>query len=363
MLQIEEKITRVRNLMDDLELEAVAFITQANFAWVTGGADNHVGLGTEMGASAVVITHDRAFILCSNIEEARMRDEESGQLGLEVFSFPWWEAGFEDSITVFADTDEWAADVPFGERPSIEGFMYPLRAALSEEEVAHYKVLGKLTGLALKQTADSIEIGQTEHEVAGTLSKVLMAYGVFPTTILVAADERINRYRHPIPTDARLKQICMIVVGARWRGLICSATRMVHFGKVPPELMRKHIAVSTIEAVMRARTVPGETIGDIIAATIHAYETTGYPNEWKLHHQGGPTGYKPREFLASPGHVEVVVPYQAFAWNPSITGTKCEDTVLAMEPYPEVLTLTPDWPTVEVESPVGLVTRPDIMRK
>jgi len=54
----------------------------------------------------------------------------------------------------------------------------------------------------------------------------------------------------------------------------------------------------------------------------------GFADEWKLHHQGGPAGYEPREFVATPITDNVISAGQVFAWNPSITGgVKSEDTV------------------------------------
>ena len=49
--------------------------------------------------------------------------------------------------------------------------------------------------------------------------------------------------------------------------------------------------------------------------------------------------------------------HQAFAWNPSIAGTKSEDTVLITHSGAEVLTQTPDLPVLESDS----IERPDIL--
>ncbi len=80
-----------------------------------------------------------------------------------------------------------------------------------------------------------------------------------------------------------------------------------------------------------------------------AYAIAGLPDEWRLHHQGGAAGYEPREYLALPGSQDEVHEGQAFAWNPSITGTKMEDTMLVGEEINEVLTEIPDWPTIPVD--------------
>jgi antitoxin VapB len=78
-----------------------------------------------------------------------------------------------------------------------------------------------------------------------------------------------------------------------------------------------------------------------------AYAQFGYPDEYRLHHQGGSAGYEPREFLATPGVAAQVSPGQAYAWNPSITGCKVEDTVLITESGPEVMTEMAGWPMID----------------
>ena len=55
-------------------------------------------------------------------------------------------------------------------------------------------------------------------------------------------------------------------------------------------------------------------------------------------HQGGPCGYQGRDYLGSPTAPGVVLENQPFAWNPSITGTKSEDTILATVAGPEIIT-------------------------
>jgi creatinase/prolidase-like protein len=59
---------------------------------------------------------------------------------------------------------------------------------------------------------------------------------------------------------------------------------------------------------------------------------------WRLHHQGGTTGYGSREIIATPDTHDPIVAGNAFAWNPSITGYKSEETFVLTEGGPEVVT-------------------------
>ena len=76
-----------------------------------------------------------------------------------------------------------------------------------------------------------------------------------------------------------------------------------------------------------------------------AYAGAGYADEWQLHHQGGACGYDGRDYLGTPTCQETVVSNQAFAWNPSIAGTKSEDTVLVTNQGHEILSIADGWPT------------------
>lgn len=358
-----EKLERIHSLLDKLSLQAVAFTTQANFAWATGGADNHVGLATEAGAAALVVARDRAAILTNNIEQPRIAAEEAAGLDIEVLAQQWWEEDLSAAITAWAGSEDWAADIPLAGRPSVEPHMYDLRVKLTEAEIDSYRRLGRMAGLAMTEAVARLERGMTESEAAGVLAQELISRSLTPHVLLVAADERLANYRHPIPREKRIERICMLSTGARWKGLICSITRIVHFGTPPEELMERHRAVCMVDAAFITHTIPGETIGDAVQMGLRAYAEQGYGDEWMRLHQGGPTGYKPREFRGLPDSPQTIEPFQPFAWNPTITGTKSEDTILAAEPLPEVLTHTPDWPAVKVEIPGGVLERPDILIK
>ena len=54
-------------------------------------------------------------------------------------------------------------------------------------------------------------------------------------------------------------------------------------------------------------------------------------------HQGGSTGYGSREVIATPRTADPIEVGQAFAWNPSITGAKAEETFVLTDAGPEVV--------------------------
>jgi Xaa-Pro aminopeptidase len=152
----------------------------------------------------------------------------------------------------------------------------------------------------------------------------------------------------------------VVICGRKW-GLIVSLTRLVHLGRIPKELRKKHQAVVRVDTAFIANTRPGIVVGDVFRKGVQAYLDNGFPGEWRLHHQGGPTGYAGRDYKATSEEKRAVQLPQAFAWNPSIRGTKSEDTIIALPDKTEIISNTPDWPMLTVEYGNLRWERPDIL--
>jgi len=197
--------------------------------------------------------------------------------------------------------------------------------------------------------------------MAAMLSGAAQKRGVLPIVNLIATDERIYRFRHPLPTDKKLSKYAMLVLCGRKDGLVCSLTRLIHFGPLPDDIKKKAEKVAYIDASMIAATRPGKTVAEIFQITKEAYAKVGFADEWKLHHQGGPAGYEPREILANDKTDIPVGIGQTYAWNPSITGCKSEDTILVDNNGNEILSVIEDWPIINVEIENQIIQRPAIL--
>ena len=203
--------------------------------------------------------------------------------------------------------------------------------------------------------------GSSEHEIAARVSHALVRRGVTPIVLQVAVDARIFAYRHALPTDACLSTYAMLSFCGRRDGLVCSLTRLVHFGALSAELSRKEEAVARVDASLLRASVPGAGLRDLFDVAVRAYKSTGYDGEWRHHHQGGVAGYEPREILATPASEEALAANHVVAWNPTIRGTKSEDTALIAEAGAEVLTEMPGWPVFELEEGGRTLRRPRVL--
>ena len=153
----------------------------------------------------------------------------------------------------------------------------------------------------------------------------------------------------------------MLVTCARRGGLIASLSRIVCAGSVPDELRRRTDAVARVNARLLAATRPGAVGSELYAAAAAAYNEEGFEGEERLHHQGGACGYRTRDWVAHPASAETVQVEQAFAWNPSITGTKAEETCMASAEGVEILTTTPEWPHIPVRLDGREFPTPDVL--
>ncbi len=360
--EIREKKTRVRRLLEKLELDGIYLKKQSNFSWLTGGGLNVVGIAVELGVAGLLITPEAEFVVCSNIEAPRMEKEEQlEEQGYRIHSFPWYEDGEAAMVRELAGGGRIGADHGFPGASDISGKINPLRYSLTFWEVERYKEIGLLTSVAIEETARNVRPGDRECCVVGRLAERLWENRLDYITTFCAADERISEFRHPIATEKRIGKRAMLCVNARRQGLIVSLTRFVQFGAVPGELRRKYDANVLIDCTLMAHTVAGKPVVEAFKKGIAAYEQTGYPQEYKFHHQGGAIGYVGRDYKVNFWTEEVVRENQAFAWNPSITGSKSEDTMIASSGGPVLLSKPVSFPELAIEVGGYTFSRPDIL--
>lgn len=362
--EIKEKERRVREFLRSKGLKALLLKRQANFSWMTCGGLNLVGITTEFGATTLLITENSKFVITNNIEAPRMIDEEGlEKQGFVVKPFPWHEDQEVSIVKEIVGGGPLGSDSPFPNAIMLTEDIARLRYSLTPEEQKRYQWLGKRVSLALEKTMFKTRKGEKESAVVGRLCKELWKDRIDPITLMSAADDRVSNFRHPIPTEKRIEKYLMVSVNARKWGLIVSLTRFVHFGKIPDEIKRKYEANVFIDCTMMAHTRPGIPAREVLQKAIEAYKAKGYPEEWKLHHQGGSIGYTGRDYRTNFNTPDIVQENQAFTWNPSITGTKSEDTILATSNGPKMVTYPILYPALNIEVENISFTRPDILEK
>lgn len=344
------RASRLDDYLDRQDLEALWFARPGGFTWLVGGS-NVIDRDADIGIAAA--GYDGTFrVVTSNVEAERLRQEELSDV-VSVESFPWHERWIVEAVTNRSPTPAAADfDVPGFDTIDIDRLRYPL----SEHGVDRYRLLGRDAAAAVEKVCRELDAEDLERDVARAIETELSSGGMNAPVVLVGGAERAGSYRHFTPTDAPLGSYVLVSVTAERDGLYASLTRTVAFD--PPEwLLDRHRAAMRIEATALAATRAAAlgvldgtgTSGDVFAAIREAYDTLGFEGEWRHHHQGGVTGYAAREWVATPAGTEPVREPMAYAWNPTVQGTKSEDTHLIAGDRTETLTTTGAWPTRTVE--------------
>lgn len=343
--ELEYKHKQVVDWLRANHIAGVLIRRNENVAWLTGGAvEVRVLTPNETGVAALLVTNDgKRYYFTTENEAPRLKDEEFGALDFEPVIFPWYADDTGEAAMRLA-SGPIASDTPLpGAGPAN---LFPLRASLSETEIARYRWLGEQTAAATVESLEVVKPGFSEYDLEAITAANLLRRGILPSVYLFAADERILQYKHAVARGKRVERYAMLNLCARKWGLAVSITRFVHFGALPEELAGRFRSAAQVNAALLHASRAGATSAELFKVAQAAYEAEGYPGEERFHHQGGPTGYWEREWVATPKGTETVVNRQAFAWNPSIRGGKAEDTVILRDGKIEWLTATPELPVI-----------------
>lgn len=368
------RVALVQAFLRERGLDGVLLTRPDNFAMATGGKRNYIWTFTDLGSNALFVDKDgRVSFVGNNIEEGRLRDEELGALGTAFHAFHWWDDSAAACVKRTFSGNIASDDGSVGE--NVHGAMAGLRALLTETELEKYRVLGRLAAEAMEATLATIQAGDTEADIAARLIAEGAKRRCGVPVALIAADERISLYRHPLPTvgpllsggiaERRVAKYVMVVGCFLREGLVVSLTRFKRVTELPEELTGRFARICAVDALMQEATQPGRTLGQVFDACAAAYAAQGFsPTEWHNHHQGGATGYAGRTAKGRPGETFPVldthwpkqaaailgheVPFgAAFAWNPSGPGVKSEDTfILLPDGRREIVSRTPALPEV-----------------
>lgn len=327
---------RLDAYLDRTDTAAVWFARPNAFAWLTGG-DNVVDYAADIGVAAAGYDGESLRVVTDDIEAERLADEELPDDAV-VEEFPWYADDLADALAERSPTPAAADfDVPGFDRVDVSA----LRQPLTDRDVETYRALGADAAEAVETVARDVDPYTTEAEAAAALTGELADKGARAPVSLVASAERAQRYRHFTPTDVELGDYALLSVTAHRDGLAASVTRAVRFDAPEWYDERQEAAMrvaSTALAATREVGRAGGTAGDVFAHVQDAYAEAGYDGEWRRHHQGGAAGFAGREWIATPDAEDDVTLPMGYAWNPTVQGTKTEDTWLVTEDGFECLT-------------------------
>lgn len=330
----------------------------ATLTWLLD-ARVHVPQTLDTACLDVVVDLDggqRLTVVTNAIEAPRLRDTELADLPAEWLVVPWWES--RDGVLPHGPTV--GSDRPLGDSVPVGPDLARVRRILTSRQQTRLHAVCADAAAAATATSGRIEPGTSEYAAAGLLAAELMARELDPVVLLVGGDERIGPHRHPLPTARPVGRRAMLVCCARRHGLIASVTRIVSFGALGDAEQDTYARLLQVEQAFLDATAAGVPIGETVDAGTAAYAANGFDaDEWQRHHQGGFSGFQPREYPAHHRSGDIVEEGAVVAWNPSGGGWKVEDTCLVGAAGPEPLVDDGAWPMVAVggRSRPGLLAR------
>lgn len=354
---VTEKTEIVRAYVRSRGKKGAVLSSVENFAWITSGGRSYIALTDSIGSAWAVITNDDIYVITKNIEAARLKKEEL-PANLKVIEFDWFSDPNNAVKKIIDDQN-----VLFEDDPQFADFLLKSRIRLSEYEIKRYAEVGKKSAIALEKAMKRIKPDMSELEGKGLIEQELANAGLDSLLVLVFGDESRTTYRHNLPRNVKIGNRCFGSVCAKKYGLIISSTRTIEFER--DEKFEKQYSVNMkVDAEILDATYRSNSMGQIFFEIEKIYSSHGYPDEWKFHHQGGIASYKTREVVATPHMPFEISDRMAFAWNPTINGTKLEDTYVKTKEGMVLLSVDEksDWPYKEVEVNGRIYKRPDILK-
>ncbi len=354
---VSKKIEKVRTYAHSRGKKGAVISSVENFAWLTSGARSYIALTDSIGSAWLLVTDDDAYVITKNIETERLKKEELPG-NLRVIEFEWF---LDPNTAIKKIIDD--QNVLFEADPEFASFLLNSRIKLSEYEIQRYAQVGEKSAIALERAMRKITPEMTELQGKGVIEHELANEGLDSLLVLVFGDESRTTYRHNLPRNVKIGKRCFGSICAKMYGLVISSTRTIEFEK-DEKFESQYMANMQVESEILDATYRANSMGQVFFEIEKSYSSHGYPDEWKLHHQGGIAGYKTREIVATPHMPFQISDGMAFAWNPTITGTKLEDTYVRTESGMKLLSVDENskWPYYEVKINGRSYKRPQILK-
>lgn len=349
-----EKISKLRALIVENKLSALILRRNPNLAWVISGR-SHVPTTIDAACFDLVVTEKSVYAVTNAIEAPRLAAEEF-PTGLEIKVVQWWEGrahGLPENAAI-------GSDQPGAGLRDLGTEIEILRASLDEYDRTRIAAISSRAAIALSEAMREVESSDREIDVAARITSALWHHNLEISFLGVAGESRVKKFRHPLPTDALIGNRASASICAKEKGLISSVTRIVTFGELNATEEKEYESILEVEADLLDATAIGSPFSSVIDVATRSYGAHGFDSdEWHRHHQGGPSGFMPRDWPATQMSSRLIQDNQVIAWNPTGKGWKVEETLLTHKDGNIILRGGDQWPTRTVRGRI----RPDLLRK
>jgi Xaa-Pro aminopeptidase len=358
---IDSRQTEIAALLRELGVEGLLITEPENFSWLTGGGSART-LIDPAAAPCLFFTPDQRWVLCCNVDSQRIFDEEVDGLGFLLKEWPWhW--GREQLLSDLCHGRKVAVDQQRTGAEFIGERLRRRRRVMDRYEQACFAALGQNLIHALEATCRTLNVGETEREIAGQISHRMLHRGVQPLVVSVAADGRSRLYRQPGFTSIPVKKYVIVSATARKYGLYATASRSVCFGDVSPELRQEHDAANKVSAAYIAATWPDAVPREILQTGRRIYQVCEFEHEWQLAPQGWITGRTPVELALTPKKEDLFLAGWTVTWRASAGAALSCDTFIVSDDGPISVTPVEYWPLRRIRISGAEFLRPEILQR
>jgi Xaa-Pro aminopeptidase len=354
----KERRSQLRLWMAGRGFDAVLLSRRDHFAWLTAGGDNRVLNSTELGFGHLLLTQEKQYLLAHTMDALRLFEEQAPGQGYELLPLRWYEGDPRVKALELAH-GRVAGDTYLPGIEEVSEELGWLHFPLASLEITRLRWLARQTETIVEEMAMEVLPGMREAEIAAQMQARFALASIDLDVLIIGSDERIFKYRHPLPTGKTVDRYLLLHPAARRWGLHANITRSLHFGPPPAAVAGAYSAVATVEGRLLSILRPGLKFAEILACQKSWYADLGMPEEWRGHFQGGPTGY----IVVDAGRclgATALVQNQSFDWFITATGAKVEELSLLSEKGMEILSYRGGWPGREIHTPQGTWTVPDL---
>lgn len=359
---LEEKLSRVIGLVEELSLRGLIIASDSMNKWFLG-----------KGVSAITVISDRAArIYVPVLEYTRVRDHVSRVKNIEVIAyyqrysveppedFQLYRGGADDIIKKeLSVRGAFGCDYSYlgkrflellsGKCVDVSEDLSRIRAVKTQAEIEAIARAAEIASKAFVDVARNIREGVSERELAAELDRASRLHGsegyAFP--IIVAAGPNAS-YPHAEPGDRRISSNDVVVVdmGSVYSGYVSDMTRMLVGGRAGSEELKALEAVE--EALNKAveKAGPGVKASEVDEVARAVLEKKGY-GRYFIHSLGHGVGVEVHEppFLSRASGDELreghVVTIEPGIYIPGRFGVRLEELVVIRSGGAEILTRSP----------------------
>jgi len=226
----------IRKHIKEKGYQGVVISRRENFSWITTGGNATVINSTNNGIGCLVFTPDNQYFVSHSMDGQRILEEQIPLQEYELVELKWYESEPLGRALQIAGSNA-AADINITGYENIFPEILDLHYPITNLEINRLLWLGQKMNEIYLTMGDFIKPGMTEIEIAAYFQFLQAQAGIISDVLISGADQRMFKYRHPMPTDNKLNKYLMLHSAPNKWGLHTPITRYFSLGVPDKQLI------------------------------------------------------------------------------------------------------------------------------